>query len=271
VIAACLKLVDQRPEVDPLTGEVQVDVRRAGPSEADLAALEWALRLATARATEVVAITAGPAAAEPMLRDALAAGAARAIRVELDDGAPSEEVAAALAASLPSEVDIVVCGDWSADRGSGSVPAYLAAHRGAAQALGLVTLHDGGSAITAERRLDGGRRERLRVRAPVVLSVEGASAHARRAPIDGVLRARAAAITVVHDHFEHKAPSPVRSGPYRPRARVLPPPAGDDPRERILALTGALVDREPPQRLVLSPADAADRLLEQLERWGYVP
>jgi electron transfer flavoprotein beta subunit len=269
-VAACLKLVDERPEVDPLTGEVHADVRRAGASDADLAALEWALRLATARGTDVVAIAAGPPEAEAILRDALATGAARAIRVDMADEAPSEDVAAALAASLPADVDIVVCGDWSADRGSGSIPAYLAAHRGATQALGLVTVHDGGSVITAERRLDGGRRERLRVRAPVVLSVEAASARPRRAPLDGVLRARDAVITTVHDHFRHHVPGLVRTGPYRPRARVLPPPAGDDARARILALTGALADREPPQRLVLEPAEAADRLLDQLRRWGYL-
>ncbi len=229
-----------------------------------------ALRLAPARATEVIAITAGSAAAEPMLRDALAAGAARAIRVDVADGAPSDDVANALAASIPADVDLVLCGDWSLDRGSGSVPAYLAAHRGAAQALGLVTLRDAGSAITAERRLDGGRREHLRVHAPAVLSVEGASARLRRAPLDGVVRARDAEIHVIHDHFAHRAPDAVRRGPYRPRARTLPAPSGTEARDRILALTGALVDREPPQRLVLSPADAADRLLDQLRRWGYL-
>ncbi len=42
MIAACLKLVDQRPEIDPLTGEVRIDARTSGASEADLAALEWA-------------------------------------------------------------------------------------------------------------------------------------------------------------------------------------------------------------------------------------
>ncbi|MGI8661996.1 MAG: mycofactocin-associated electron transfer flavoprotein beta subunit [Acidimicrobiales bacterium] len=269
-VAACLKLVDHRPEIDQLSGEVSVAARSSGASEADLAALEWALRLADARAAEVLVLTAGPRAAESMLRDALAAGAARAIRVDLAPTASSEQVAAALAAALPVEVDIVVCGDWSTDRGSGSVPAYLAAHRGAAQALGLVSLRDGGSTLTAERRLDGGRRERLRLRAPLVLSVEGASARLRRASLDGVLRARTASITTIEDRAEHDAPGHVRTSPYRPRARVLPAPKGDDARDRIFALTGALADREPPQRLVLEPVEAADRILEQLRRWGYL-
>jgi hypothetical protein len=52
---------------------------------------------------------------------------------------------------------------------------------------------------------------------------------------------------------------------------VLPPPPADlSARERILALTGALTEREPPQLLVLEPDAAADRILDQLRAWGYV-
>jgi hypothetical protein len=60
--------------------------------------------------------------------------------------------------------------------------------------------------------------------------------------------------------------------PYRPPARVV---AGPDPSlpvaARIDALTGVLSDRVPPQRLVLDPEAAADRILEQLRAWGYRP
>src|SRR5581483_670425 len=129
------------------------------------------------------------------------------------------------------------------DRGSGSVPAFLAAELGAAQALGLVSLSadaasdgaasDGAAsdgAVLAERRLDRGARERLRVPLPAVCSVEGASARLRRAAL------------------------PVRTGPFRPRARALPAPASPSARERVLELTGALSHREPPQTLYLEPA-----------------
>jgi electron transfer flavoprotein beta subunit len=59
--------------------------------------------------------------------------------------------------------------------------------------------------------------------------------------------------------------------PYAPRTRVLPPPQGDDPRLRLLSLTGALVAHQPPT--VVYPADAveaADVLLAFLARHGYV-
>ena len=57
--------------------------RAAGASDADQAALEWALRAAEAWGAEVLAVTAGPPAAEAVLRHALAAGAARAVRVDV--------------------------------------------------------------------------------------------------------------------------------------------------------------------------------------------
>jgi electron transfer flavoprotein beta subunit len=62
---------------------------------------------------------------------------------------------------------------------------------------------------------------------------------------------------------------PVR--PFRPRTRVVPAPDGDDPRLRLLALTGALVAHDPPT--VVGPIDAAgaaDALLAFLIRHGYL-
>jgi electron transfer flavoprotein beta subunit len=52
---------------------------------------------------------------------------------------------------------------------------------------------------------------------------------------------------------------------------VLPPPASDDPRLRLLALTGALVAHDPPT--VVEPAgagEAADVLIDFLVRHGYL-
>ena len=52
----CRKLQDRRPEVDPLTGAAHHDPRFTGLSDADLAALEWALRCADAWGGPVVAV-----------------------------------------------------------------------------------------------------------------------------------------------------------------------------------------------------------------------
>ena len=273
-VAVALKWVDLRPDVDPLSGAVHDDERLFGLSPADAAALEWALRLQDAWSWPVVAVTAGPATAEAALREARAAGAAHALRVDLPADAPSGQVAAALAEAVAG-ASLVLCGDWSLDRGSGAVPAQLAAHLDLAQALGLVRLEVGDAGtVTGTRRLDHGRREVLRVHGPAVLSFEGASAELRRAGLAAVLAARDADVEVV---AAPAAPAPdqrvllAHRGPYRPRASARPaPPTELGPRERILALTGALVERTPPRKVVADPDEAADLILEQLAAWGYL-
>ena len=275
IVAVAQKWVDHRPEVDPLTGAVRTDPRTSGASAADQSALEWALRAAEAWGRQLLVASAGPPDADAMLREALAAGADRAVRVDLPAGASSEDVAAGLA-SVVAGAALVLCGDWSLDRGSGSVPAFLAGRLGAAQALGCTALDLDRSRpgqVRAVRRLDGGRRECLVVPPPGVVSVEGGTARLRRAPLDGVLRARRAVVEVVAPaRLGHEPPAePVRRRPYRPRARALPPPPSElDARQRILTLTGALAERHPPQLLVLDPAAAADRIVEQLRTWGYL-
>ena len=268
-VVACLKWVDRRPEVDPLSGAVRTDWRTSGASEADQAALEWALRLGAEWNEPVIAVTAGPAAADAVLRDALSVGATRALRVDVGADVASTAVAAGIAAALGHVPTAVLCGAWSLDRGSGAVPAFLAAELGAHQALGLVTLAPSGRDLLAERRLDRGARERLRVPPPAVCSVEGGSARLRRASLRAVLAASDAPIEVTTPPVAPPATVPVRTRPFRPRARQLDAPHASSARERILALTGVLTDREPPRTLVLDPGAAADEILARLRQWGY--
>ena len=58
--------------------------------------------------------------------------------------------------------------------------------------------------------------------------------------------------------------------PYRPRTKVVAPPEGST-RERLLALTGALVAHDPPRLVGPVDADGAvDELLDFLGRHGYL-
>jgi len=276
-IAAALKWVDLRPDVDPLAGTVRHDSRTAGFSPADAAALEWALRLGEAWQLPVTAITAGPpgvsgsSGAQAVLRDAAAFGPRRLVLVTADGDAPSEAIAGALAPLLDGAT-VVCCGDYSADRGSGSVPAFLAHQLKAAQALGLTGLTPGErGCLAAQRRLDGGRREHLRVTVPAVISVEPGAARLRRAPLAGLLAAQQAAIEVADGAVTHRHRVQVmRTAPYRPRPKMLAPPRDPLPRARLLALTGALTERTPP-RVVRAPCDeAADELVGYLKDRGYL-
>lgn len=287
-IGVALKWLDLRPSVNPLTGVVSTDTRSCGCSPADEAALEWALRMAEAwgagGAAEVVAATVGPEEAGAALRLALEAGACRAVRVPAPEGAGSEEVARALASpAVLGGCAVVICGDWSLDRGSGSVPAFLAAWMGASQALGLVGLSfqmERPGELRAERRLDGGRREHLALRAPAVVSVEGATARLRRAALPAVLSAREAGIEVVGEAGPAAGAAgrewvveAWRKGPLRPRAKVLP---GPDPALPARLRVAALVEGGPggqrggPGEVVeaADAGEAAEAVLEALRRWG---
>src|SRR5262249_34589092 len=150
---ACVKWVDTRPEVDSLTGEVRSDPRSRGASAADQAAVELACRMAASWGASLELVTGGPPGADAMLRELGAVGAGRLTRVALDDTIDSAWTAVSLALALRG-VDVIVCGDHSLDRGSGSVPAFIAHALGAAQALGLtgVELRDPGE-IVATRRI----------------------------------------------------------------------------------------------------------------------
>ena len=290
LVVACLDPADLRPEVNPLTGEVRVDRRRADLSAADGAALEYALRAGEAWDAQVVAVAAGPPSVEPVLRQVLALGA-RAVRVPYGStGAEGPEpvraadlagdpgaVAAALAAAIQSigSPALVVCGDRSPSRGIGAVPALLAHHLGAAQALGLVSLTvDDSQTVRAERRLDGGWREKLFLRAPAVCSVEAAGVRVRRADLAATLACAADPVEVAAEHIGSRPDAgelhigPPR--PYRPRTKVVPAPAGDT-QARLLALTGALKSHDPP-RLVgpVGPEEGAEELLGYLATHGYV-
>ena len=105
---------------------------------------------------------------------------------------------------------------------------------------------------------------------PAVLSVEGAVSELRRAPLSASLAAREERIEVRSDPRVRGDVPAEQLEPWRPRARVLPAPVGGHALERVVALTGALVDRTPPRTVVLDPADAADTILDQLRSWGYV-
>lgn len=260
-IVACLKWVSHPGEPD--------DERFSGMSPADQAALEFALQQAQATGDEVVAITVGPEAAERVLRDAVACGARHAIRIDAPIATSGHHVAAAISHRLP-DASWVWCGDHSLDLGAGSVPAFIAGNLRAEQALGVIQVALGEGTVQATRRLDGGWREVLTVRAPAVVSVEGATTRLRRASLPAVRAAATAVIEVVHpttpmDHDEFV----VR--PYRPRARALPAPVGAGPLERLRVLTDAgAAAAARGEQVTLEPAAAAARIVQALREWGHL-
>ena len=290
-IVAALKWADLFFDVDPFSGEATADAKARGFSAADEAALELALGLGEALDRSVVAISVGGDDAVAGLERALAVGVDRAVLVSLDGSdRDSLSVAAALAWALESAGltdPLVVCGDYSADRGSGTVPAALAALTGLPQALGLVSASlvdpvnstDAPSAraasaegtplparIRVQRRLDGARREELLVSPPAVVSVEGAVARLRRAPLGGTLgagRTKIERLVAPGDLVVVPSAGVGEVGPPTPRTKVMAPPDGGDALARVEQLTGmASTATAPAQALVVSPEEAARHLLD---------
>ena len=198
-------------------------------------------------------------------------GASRAVRIDGSPALDSRHVATELAGVVGGS-DLVLCGDFSLDRGTGSVPAFLAHELGVAQALGLlqVAAPAGDSTLRCLRRLDGGRREVLDVRPPAVISVEGSVARLRRASLGAVVGSKAAPVDVVKAVADEHATAAVVFAvpPAGPRAaasaRRRARPGARHPRRRWQAT------RPTATSVVLEPAAAAQRIVDQLAAWGYL-
>jgi electron transfer flavoprotein beta subunit len=161
-----------------------------GPAQADDTGLglddAYALAMALALPGDhtVIALLAGLAADEAPLRTALAAGASRAVRVVGEDfgGADFHTLGQALGTAIKrTGADLVLAGARSDDDGLGAVPAALARQMGAG-ALHVACIEGlapaqgpgvGGVEITVR---GGGKRRRLRVPLPAVLSVVASGA-----------------------------------------------------------------------------------------------
>lgn len=281
-VFVCVKWVATRLTVDPVDGSVDHQPHESRFSRADLAAVETGLRLAEHLGSGgVTVICVGPLGVEDSLRDLVASGVDNVMRIETGalpdpaDQPSSVQVADAIAGVIRARIDdhdvqpVVVCGDLSADRGSGSVPAFLADALDVVQALGLLDVQVGtGGRLTCTRRLDGGRREKLAVTMPAVISVEGSVADLRRASLAAMVTSRSVPIEVVAGSFcAGGETSALRA--YVPRTRVVAPPSGDHALDRIVELTGARTDRTPPRTVTADPTEAASMILEQLREWGY--
>lgn len=248
------------------------DERYVQLSYADQAALELALSMAAVTGDSVRAVTAGPEAAETVLRSALSVGANEVRRIDIDPRAGSASVARSLAPAL-ADCRLIWCGDYSSDRGSGAVPVFLAGELRYGQALGIISvdLPTGPDAeLVVRRRLDGGRREVLAVGGPAVLSVEGSAARLRRASLRESMAASKASIPVTHvDEFADIADHAILR-PFRPRPRVVPAPEGRSALDRVRRITESTSAKGHGEVVELDPRAAAERIMSALRQWQYI-
>src|ERR1700687_2785075 len=128
-------------------------------NEPDAYALEEALRQKEKHGGEVVVITAGPARAQQVLREALAKGADRAIHLEDAGfvGLDAFNTARAFAATIQDEkFDLIFTGLQSDDYGFAQTGVILAELLGWPHATIIMLIEEGDSDIRVKRELEAG-------------------------------------------------------------------------------------------------------------------
>jgi electron transfer flavoprotein beta subunit len=195
-IAVCIKQVVTR-EWQLRVNDSQTWIRDQDASfelnEPDAYALEEALRLKEKHSGEVVVLSAGPARATQVIREALARGADRAIHVESDTlaAADAATVAEALAAAIRDEqFDLVLTGLQSDDQGFGQVGVMLAETLGMPHATIIMEVQVADGGLRVKRELEGGWFQWVSLPLPALLTIQSGINQLRYATLKGIMAAK---------------------------------------------------------------------------------
>lgn len=213
-------------------------------NEPDAYALEEALRLKEHHGGEVIVVSAGPARASQVIREALARGADRALLVESDALATADPdgLAEALAAAIrPEGVDLVLTGLQSDDQGFGQTGVVLAETLGIPHATIIMEVQAGSDANTlrVKRELEGGWFQWVTLPLPALLTIQSGINQLRYATLKGIMAAK------------------------KKEIRKVAPPALPPGRQRIAALYVPEKGKKT-QMLPGSPAESAKALVTRL-------
>ncbi|HEY0565450.1 MAG TPA: electron transfer flavoprotein subunit beta/FixA family protein [Terriglobales bacterium] len=163
-------------------------------NEPDAYALEEALRQKEKNGGEVVAITAGPARAQQVLREALAKGADRAIHLEGDEfvGLDAVATAKAIAAAIKDEqFDLIFTGLQSDDYGFAQTGVLLAEVLGWPHATIILKIEKADGGLKLKRELENGHFQDLDMPLPAVLTIQSGGNKLRYATLIGIKQAKA--------------------------------------------------------------------------------
>jgi electron transfer flavoprotein beta subunit len=240
VLVAVKRVVDAnvRVRVKPDGSGVDIDNAKMAMNPFDEIAVEEAVRLKEAGiATELVAISVGPAKAEDTLRQALAMGCDRAIHVVHDGRTEPLGVAKALAAIAKTEApDLILLGKQAIDDDANQTGQMLAALLGAGQATfaSKLVVADGKAIVT--REVDGGLQT-IELRLPAIVTADLRLNTPRFTALPNIIKARA-----------------------KPLARTTAADLGVDLAPRLKTLN---VEEPPPRKpgiMVASVAELVERL-----------
>jgi electron transfer flavoprotein beta subunit len=177
-------------------------------NEPDAYALEEALRQKEKDSGEVVVLTAGPARAHQVLREALAKGADRAIHLEDDRFVTldSANLARAIAAAVAEEqFDLILTGLQSDDFGCAQTGVLLATVLGWPHATIIIGIEKGASGLRLKRELEAGYYQHVDIPLPAVLTIQSGLNKLRYATLIGIKQAKNKPLrTVAWDEVKDK-------------------------------------------------------------------
>jgi electron transfer flavoprotein beta subunit len=157
----------------------------------DEIAVEEALRLREAgKATEVVAISIGPAQAQETVRTALAMGADRGIVVEVAEAVEPLTVAKILKAVVAEEQPgLVILGKQAIDDDCGQTGQMLAALLGWAQGTFASKVEIGEGVVNVTREVDGGLQT-VALKLPAIVTTDLRLNEPRYASLPNIMKAK---------------------------------------------------------------------------------
>ena len=162
----------------------------------DEIAVEEAIRLKEKGvASEIVAVSIGPAKAQETLRTALAMGADRAILIETDEAVEPLAVAKILKAIFDEEQPgLVVMGKQAIDDDSNQTGQMLAALTGRPQGTFASKVEVEGDHVTVTREVDGGL-ETVKLQLPAIVTTDLRLNEPRYASLPNIMKARSKPLT----------------------------------------------------------------------------
>jgi len=210
----------------------------------DEIAVEEAVRLKEkGKASEIIAVSIGPAQAAETIRTALAMGADRGILVKADGEVEPLAVAKILKAICDAEQPgLVIAGKQAIDDDSNQTGQMLAALLGWPQATFAHTLAIGEGTATVEREVDGGLQT-VEIKLPAIVTTDLRLNEPRYASLPNIMKAK-----------------------KKPVAEKTPADYGVDtvPRLKVLKVT------EPPKRVAGVKVKTAAELVDKLKEVGAI-
>ncbi len=193
ILVPIKRVIDYNVKVRVKSDESGVDLANVKMSmnPFDEIAIEEAIRLKEAGiATEIVAISIGPAKAQDQIRQALAMGADRGLLIKTDDDVEPLGVAKLLKAVVDEESpELVILGKQAIDDDSNQTGQMLAALLGWAQGTFASKVEKDGDKLNVTREIDGGLQT-VSLTLPAIVTTDLRLNEPRYASLPNIMKAK---------------------------------------------------------------------------------